>query len=123
MPEISLDSGSNVVVVEQYKLLGQITRTDLKTISNSQNLCQRAYKRMWTIQRLKQLGCPNNELVDVLKQQIVSVCEQAVPAWGPMIAQHENNMIEHVLKTGLHIIFGQSYFSFQNALKLANMTS
>ena len=38
-----------------------------------------------------------------------------------MITVAESNMLERCLKTGLHIIFQESYGSFENALKLANM--
>jgi hypothetical protein len=78
---------------------------------------------MWVVRRLKALGCPTAELVDVLKQQIVSVCEVASPYWGPLISKAESSMLERCLKTGLHIIFQNDYVSFDHALSLANMKS
>ena len=81
------------------------------------------FKRMWIIRRLKSLGCPISELLIVLREQIVSICEVGVAWWGPMITKHESNMLERVLKTGLHIIFQERYQNFQNALKLGNILS
>ena len=98
-------------------------RSDMKTISNTELICQKAYRRMWILRRLKSLGCPVSELLDVLKQQIVSICEGSVAFWGPMITKNESNMLERCLKTGLHIIYQERYLSFNNALKLANMRS
>ena len=74
-PNISISPGTNIEVVEEYKILGTIPRSDMKTISNTEYICKRAYARMWMLRRLKALGCPIPELLDVLKQQILSICE------------------------------------------------
>lgn len=124
MPEICLQQGSqNIEVVEQFKLLGQIISTDMKTIHNTLNICTKAYTRMWVIRRLKGLGCPREELLDVLKHQILSVVEQAVPYWAPMITKNESQILERILKTALHIILQDEYISFRNALKITKMKS
>ena len=78
---------------------------------------------MWFLRRLSSMGCPQKELIEVLKQQIVSVCEVGVPFWAPMITQSESNMLERCLKTGLHIILQDKYLSFGNALNIAKMQS
>ena len=124
MPEICLEQGSeNIEVVEQFKLLGQIISTDMKTLPNTLNICTKAYTRMWISRRLKGLGCPREELLDVLKHQILSVVEQAVPYWAPMITKNESQILERILKTALHIILQDEYISFQNALKITHMKS
>ena len=78
---------------------------------------------MWILRRLKSLGCPISELLIVLREQIVSICEVGVAWWGPMITKHESNMLERILKTGLHIIFQEKYLNFKNSLKLGNLQS
>ena len=124
MPNISLQQrANNIEVVEQFKLLGQIISKDMKTIANTQNICNKAYTRMWILRRLKELGCPTEELLDVLRQQILSVVEQAVPYWAPLITKHESQLLERILKTSLHIILQEKYVSFQNALKVTHMRS
>ena len=40
-----------------------------------------------------------------------------------MITMQEGNMLERILKTGLHIIFQNEYGSFNNALRLGNLKS
>ena len=72
------------------------------------------------LRRLLSLGCSNPELIDVLKQQIVSICEGCVAFWGPMITKNESNMLERCLKTGLHIIYQEQYLSSSNVLSLAS---
>jgi hypothetical protein len=122
-PDISIKNGEHIDVVEQHKILGQIVRSDLKTISNTEAICKKAFKRMWVLRRLKSLGCPISELLIVLREQIVSICEVGVAWWGPMITKHESNMLERILKTGLHIIFQEKYLNFKNSLKLGNIQS
>ena len=78
---------------------------------------------MWVLQRLKNLNCPRKELIEVLKQQIFSVVEQAVPYWGPHITKAESQAIERVLKTGLHIILQKDYKSFRHALAITKLQS
>ena len=53
---------------------------------------------MYILHRLNKLGCPKSEMIEVLKQQILSMAEQAVPFWGPSITKEESRMIEGILK-------------------------
>ena len=123
LPQISIGNEEYLEVVDEHKILGQIIRSDLKTISNTENICTKAFKRMWILRRLKALGCPTQELLTVLREQIISICEVAVAWWGPMITKQESNMLERILKTGLHIIFQDKYLNFTNALKLGQLKS
>lgn len=82
LPQISIEQGEWTEVVEEQKILGNIVRSDLKTISNTEYICARAYRRMWVLRRLKSLSCPIPELLDVLRQQIISKCEGSVAYWG-----------------------------------------
>ena len=62
-------------------------------------------------------------MIEVLKQQILSIAEQAVPYWGPMITRSESHMLEGILKTGLHIILQDEYISFKKALAKTGLKS
>ena len=53
LPIIQTEDGTELDVVEEHKILGHIIRSDLKTISNTEYICKRAFKRMWIIRRLK----------------------------------------------------------------------
>ena len=123
VPILTSTGGDVIEVVEEQKILGNILRSDMKTISNTEYICKCAYRRMWILRRLKSMGCPVPELLDVLQQQVISICEGSVPYWGPMITQAESNMLERCLKTGLHIIYQENYTSFNQVLKLAGIRS
>ena len=112
MPEISLKQGECIEVVEQMKIVGYIVRSDLKTISNTEYILKKAYKRMWILRRLKSLGSSRAELLDVMSKQVLSVLQLAVPAWHCMLTAQEERDLEGLLRVGLHIILGNEYISF-----------
>ena len=122
-PILSIQPDCQLDIVEEHKILGQIVRSDMKTISNTEAICKKAYSRMWVIRRLKALGCPEAELISVVQQQILSVCEVGVAWWGPSISKHESNMLERTFKAALHVVFQDKYVSFKSALRRANMKS
>ena len=68
-PDIQVE-GHNLNVVEEKKILGLILRSDLKWTSNTRNMVLRAYKRLWIIRRLQNLGADEMVLVDVFKKQV-----------------------------------------------------
>ena len=123
MPILTAGRGESIDVVEEQNILGCILCSDMKTISNTECICKRAYKRMWILRRLKSMGCPVPELLDVLRQQVIFICEGSVPFWGPMITIAESNLLKRCLKTGLHIIYQENYISFSQVLNLAGMKS
>ena len=71
---------------------------------------------MWIVRRLKALGASRTRLVDVLQKQVLSVLQLAVPAWDCLLTAQERTDIERVLRTGLRIIWGEDYISFEQAL-------
>ena len=49
-------------------------------------------------------------------RQIRSICEFAVPYWGSMLTKEESRRIERVQRTALHVIMGESFIDYKNAL-------
>ena len=110
------ESGDTLDIVESYKLLGVIVRSDLKWIDNTAYICKKAYSRLWLIRRLKSIGASRDELIDVYQKQVRPILELAVPAWHPALTQQESLQIERVQKCALHIILGIQYSDYSNAL-------
>ena len=61
------------------------------------------------------------DLLNVLRCQVLSVLQFAVPAWTTMISKAESRSIESVQKTGLYLIYGARYRSYSWALKESAM--
>ena len=85
MPEIALD-GHEIEVVDEIRLLGIILRSDMKWVSNTLNMTNKANKRLWILRRLKHLGASDNDLLEIYTKQIRCVLELAVPAWQSSIS-------------------------------------
>ena len=123
MPKLHLNQGNTLEVVEQMKLVGYQLRSDLRTISNTSYIVKRAWKRMWVVRRLKTLGASEQDLLKVLRAQVLSVLQFATPAWSTLLTVLESKRIESVLKTGLFLVYGERYESFNWALNQAQMSS
>ena len=120
MPQLTLSGmgGENLEVVEKFKLLGVIMRSDMKWYDNTEYICQKGYSRLWMIRRLKGLGASTAELMDVYQKQVRSVLELAVPVWQPALTQNEARQIERVQRCALYIILGEEYTHYDQALKM-----
>ena len=121
-PEFSLD-GNDLEVVDEVRLLGLILRSDMKWTSNTKNLVSKANKKLWIIRRLKYLGANVTDLLDIYMKQVRSILELAVPAWSGSITLAEQIDIERVQKSAAHIILGEDYLNYKNALRVLNLDS
>ena len=123
MPDMRLED-NELEVVDEIRLLGLILRSDLKWISNTENMVKKANKRLWILRRLKYLGAKDSDLVDVYIKQIRSLMELAVPVWHSGITKAEQIEIERIQKSAAHIILGDGgYVSYRQALNYLGLDS
>ena len=122
-PKLSLIPGQDLEIVEELKLVGYQLRSDMRTISNTEYIVKRAWKRMWVVRRLKALGASEQELLKVLRAQVLSVLQFATPAWSTLLTGQESNRIESVLRTGLYLVYGERFQSFSWALREAKIST
>ena len=69
------------------------------------------------------MGASEEDLLKVLRAQVLSVLQFATPAWSTLLTVLESARIESVLKTGLYLVYGDRHQSFEWALKEAHMCS
>ena len=84
-------------------------------------MVKRALNKLWIIRRLKNLGANEEELVDMYIKQCRSIVEFCVPVWHGAISNNERLEIERVQKGALHLILGDKYVNYKNALELTNL--
>ena len=120
MPELCLDD-NELEVVDEVRLLGLIIRSDLKWVSNTDNMVTKANKKLWILRRLKYLGAEVSDLVDIYMKQIRSILDLAVPVWHDSITLAEQTDIERIQKSATYIILGECYVSYREALKSLGM--
>ena len=117
---LSLD-GNEIALVEEMKILGVVITSDLKFSTNTEYIVERAFKRVWMLRRLKNLGANDSQLIDVFIKQVRSVLELAVPVWHSSLTLADKLNIERVQRAALQIIFGLDYDSYSSACKSANL--
>ena len=79
MPELEFGN-DQLEVVDEFRLLGVVIRSDLRWHSNSYDIIKRASNKLWIIRRLKSLGANQEELIDIYSKQCRSILEFGVPA-------------------------------------------
>ena len=85
--------------------------------NNTDHIIKKAYKKLWMVKRLKNLGADNAKLVEVYIKQVRSILELAVPAWHSNITVADTVDIERVQRSALHVILGMRYRTYTEALK------
>ena len=120
MPKMIIDD-QELEVVSEVHLLGLTLRSDMKWVSNTNNMISKANKRLWILRRLKNLGAKIPDLVEVFTKQIRCVLELAAPAWQGAICQAEKQDLERIQKSACHIILGNDYITYQNALQALHL--
>ena len=77
---------------------------DLKWAANTDYICKKAYKKMWTLRRMKKLDVEPLVILEVYIKEIRSVLELAVPAWHSGLTVKQAADIERVQRVATHII-------------------
>ena len=83
----------------------------------------KAFSRLWIIRRLKRLGANCSDLTDIYCKQIRSVLEFGVPVWNSNLSEHCSKEIERVQKSFAHIVLGDQYVNYLNALQILGLES
>ena len=115
MPQLTIDGNTLLQVVEEFRLLGLVFKSNLSWQSNTDQMCQKGFARLWMLRRLKKLGATQTEMLDVYYKQIRCMLELAVAVWTPGLSKAEGYQIERVQKCALHVIMGDSYESYDHA--------
>ena len=126
-PELIIDGFDNQLqVVKETKLLGLMITDDLRWNANTEYICKRAYKKMWTLRRMKKLDVEPMVILDVYEKEIRSVLELAVPAWHSGLTIKQAADIERVQRVAVNIILsdcktGYCNMSYNMALVKLNL--
>ena len=120
MPKFTLGN-EEINLVEELKVLGVVLSSDLKWNSHTDHIITSAFKKVWMLRRLKSLGTALPELKDIYIQHVRSILEFAVPVWHSGLTQCNRSDIERVQKSAMHIILGDSYTTYENALRTMDL--
>ena len=121
LPQLEFSNGLPLDVVKEFKLLGVIVTSNLNWQSQVNNMCAKAYRRMWIIRRLKKFGVCFDNLLLVYSTQIRCIVEFAVAAWNPNLTKAQITQMERIQKYALAIILAEDYVSYNNALPVTGL--
>jgi hypothetical protein len=69
-------------VVKQTKLLGIIVSDDLRWAHHVEYMCQRAYKKVWLLRRMKIIHLDQEIMLDFYCKEVRSILEFGVACWN-----------------------------------------
>ena len=105
--------------VQETKLLGYWFSTNMKTDRHVQHILTIAYKRIWTIRKLKKAGISDEDILYFYFIKIRSVLESNCVAFHSLLTKENSENIERIQKIVLRIIMNEDYFDYHHAcLKL-----
>ena len=114
-PKLSFSDGELLEVVSDIKLVGVIISDDLRWNKNTDFICLKATRKLWTLRRLKQYELDIFHIFDVYCKEVRSLLEMAVPVWHGGLTKSESKQIENVQKTAFKIILGPHYINYEVA--------
>ena len=86
-------------------------------------LVKKAYARMRMIQKLKSFGINQEDLVHIYILYIRSILELNCQVWHFSLTSEDESNIERVQKVALYLILHEEYESYENALRLVNLST
>ena len=110
-------NGNTMERIEEVKLVGVWLTTFLDWDKNTRELCKRAYARMTMLTKLKYVGTPTKDLVEVYILYIRSILEYCAVVWHSTLTSDQVRSLENVQKLCLKVIAGSNYVSYEDALQ------
>ena len=85
------------------------------------DMCKRAYDRISMLTKLKYVGTPMEDLLDIYILYVRSLLEYCSVVWHSTLTVQQNNDIERVQKLCLKIILGSKYDNYEQSLKISGL--
>ena len=109
--------------VHEARVLGVILTEDAKFERNTQDICRRAFARITMITKLKYVGVPTSDLIDVFTLFIRSLLEYCCVSWHSALTKEQSDDIERVQRTALKVILGTEYTDYESSLKKCGLVT
>ena len=90
---------------------------------NTRDICRKAYARMTMITKLKYVGVPTEDLLNIYILYIRSLLEYCSVVWHSTLTVEQSQNLESVQKLCLKVILGDEYSGYDNALECCGLDS
>ena len=113
--------GQTIDRIEETKLVGVWVTTWLDWERNTREICKRAYARMTMLTKLKYVGVPTYDLLEIYILYIRSLLEYCSVVWHSTLTVEQSQQIENVQKLCLKVILGHAFTDYESALIHCNL--
>ena len=110
-------NGKTIDRIEETKLVGVWLTTWLDWDKNCREMCKSAYARMTMLTKLKYVGVPTEDLLNIYILYVRSLLEYCSVVWHSTLTVEQGKKLENVQKLCLKVILGDKYNGYENALK------
>ena len=90
-------------VVEETKLLGVMISSDLKWKKHIQFVKKKFSKKLWALNRMRDIGATDEEMLEVYKLQIRCLTEIGCAAWNGSLTVKDRDELERTQKLLLEL--------------------
>ena len=102
--------------VSVSKLLRIWISDDMSWSRNTQEICKKAYSRLGMLTKLKYVGVPTEDLLDIYILFIRSVTEYCAVVFHSSLTLQQSEKIKKIQKTCLKVILGDMYVNYMKRL-------
>jgi hypothetical protein len=103
--------------IEETKLVGVWLTTWLDWEKNTREMCRKAYARMTMLTKLKYVGVPKKDLLNIYILYICSSLKYCTVVWHSTMTGEQSQNIEQVQKVCLKVILGDGYGGYVSTLE------
>ena len=116
-------NGINLERKEEIVHLGVILTESLSWEKHISGICRRAYPRVKMLSKLKYVGVPTEDLVELYILHIRSLTEYCSTAFHSSLSQRLSNKLENIQKACLRVILDVMYVDYDSALEMCGLNS
>ena len=120
LPTLTLNNHT-LSSVTSFKLLGVTIQHDLGWDLHVSNVVKSASFRLYMLRRLRTLGVPPIELINLYKSFILPKLTYSAAIWTPGLFKYQQRRLESVQKRAIKIALGPSFTTYDQALEAHNL--
>lgn len=121
MPQLSLEEGTYLEVINQLKLVGLVVNSSLTWQPHVDYSVSRVNSVIWQLVRFKQLGAPREKLITLYILKVRSILMFGAVCFHSSLSVELSRKIELQQKRCLAVILGTEYHSYSSALLLTSL--
>ena len=118
MPQLSIEEGVYLEVINQLKLVGLVINTSLTWQDHIDYTVSRVNSVIWQLVRFKQLGAPRDKLLTLYILKVRSILMFGAVCFHSSLPLELSRKLELQQKRCLAVILGSEYQSYSYALSL-----